>query len=105
MLTENAKEIESAMRFFQKHVNQNLAISLTYFEGLTERQQMQVVEVTTQNAHRHRIRLVNPQNQMEIEINLDHFSFATLSEDHKAVEIRRLLGGLVGFRLTAAVAD
>jgi hypothetical protein len=105
MLSENAKELEGAMRFFQKHVNQNLAISITYFEGLTESQRMQVVEASSLSTQRHRIRLINHQNQMEIEINLDHFSFATLSEDHKAVEIRRLLGGLVGFRLTAAVSD
>jgi hypothetical protein len=105
MLSGNAKEVEIAMRFFQKHVNQDLAISLTYFEGLTESQRMRVIEASSQSAQRHRIRLINLQNQMEIEINLDHFSFATLSEDHKAIEIRRLLGGLVGFRLTAAVVD
>ena len=101
MLAES-REIEEALSFFSRHLDRELNISISIFDGLAQREHYRVAEVGNKGSHRHRVRLVSLNSEREIEIDLDHYSLATVTRDQKAVEITRLLGSSVSVRITAS---
>jgi O-phosphoseryl-tRNA(Cys) synthetase len=98
----DSREIEEALSFFSRHLGRELIISISIFDGLAQRERYKVAEVGNKGSHRHRVQLVSLNSQREIEIDLDHYSLATVTRDQKAVEITRLLGSSVSVRITAS---
>ena len=102
MHSSDQSEIESVLSFFRQHSGRELDIALSMFDGLIQRERMRVVEAGQAGAPHYRVRLLSPDSQRELEIDLDHYSFASVSPDQKEVEITRLLGGNRTFRLIAS---
>lgn len=105
MPIDNPKEIDEILSFFQRCRGRNLDVSIVIFEGFTQREQLRVMEAGIPGSSPRTVRLANPSLHREIELDLEQFSFATISRDGKAIEIRQLLGGLAGFRLLASVQE
>ncbi len=80
-------------------------VSIILFEGFTQREPLVVANVGKAGDPPTLVRLCNQDAHREIELDLEQFSFAAISPDGKALEIRRLLGGLAGFRLIASVHE
>jgi hypothetical protein len=93
------KEIETVLAFFRKHIDRELDVSLSVFEGLVQYQRLLVAEV---NPTTSRVLLIGSHELHRIELNLHHYSFATVSPDRKKLEIGRLLASNVILRLTAS---
>jgi hypothetical protein len=93
------KEIETVLAFFRKHIDHELDITLSVFDGIIQYERLLVAEVNTTTS---RVLLMGSPEQHKIELNLHHYSFATVSPDRKKLEIGRLLGSNVIFRLTAS---
>ena len=105
MPIDNPKEIDELLSFFQRWRGRNLDVVIILFEGFTQREQMRVMEVSSPAGFPTLVRLANSSLHREIDLDLEQFSFAAISPDGKAIEIRRLLGGLAGFRLLASVHE
>ncbi|MGA2261120.1 MAG: hypothetical protein ABSH28_06780 [Acidobacteriota bacterium] len=105
MPIDNPKEIDELLSFFQRWRGRNLDVVISLFEGFTQREQLRVMEVAPPCGSPTLVRLTNASLHREIDLDLEQFSFAAISPDGKTVEIRRLLGGLAGFRLLASVQE
>ena len=79
-------------------------MEIIMFEGFTQREQLRVLESGIGHSPG-LVRLANSSWHREIELDLEQFSFATISPDGKAIELRQLLGGLAGFRLLALAQE
>ena len=99
MQIADRREIEPVLAFFRKHIDHELDINFSVFDGLIQHYRMLVAEVHTTTAS---VILLGSPEQHRIELHLQHYSFATVSPDHKKVEIGRLLGGSTTLRLTAS---
>ena|SRR5215831_16003668 len=93
------KEVETVLAFFRKHIDRELDITISVFDGLVQHERLLVAEA---NAATSRVLLMGAREQHRLELNLHHYSFATVSPDRKKLEIGRLLGGNVILRLTAS---
>ena len=102
MTISDHREIETVLAFFRKHTGRELDITLSLFDGLIQSERMRVAEVGERGPSHYHIHLTNPHTQHRLEIDLHHYSFATVSPDQKAVELGRLLGSNVTLRLTAS---
>src|SRR5437773_10735087 len=99
MHISDPQEVEAVLSFFRKHIDRELDVSVSVFEGLVQHDRLLVAEV---NAAISRVLLIGSHQQHRIELNLHHYSFATVSPDRKKLEIGRLLGSNVILRLTAS---
>jgi hypothetical protein len=102
MLINDTKELEAVLAFFRKHIGRELGVTMSMFEGLTQLERMRVAEVGERGTLHYHVHLINPQSQRQIEIDLHHYSFATVSPDQKGVELGRLLGSNITLRLLAS---
>ena len=102
MLGAEPLEIEAVIAFFRKHIGHELDIVISLFDGFSQRERLQVAEVGEPGPRRHRVRLISSHSHWELEIDLDHFSYATVSRDKSEVEIQRLLGNGLRFQLIAS---
>ena len=102
MLITDLKEIEAVLAFFRKHIGRELDITISTFEGLVQLERMQVAAVGQRGTPHYRVQLRNSHSQRQLEIDLHHYSFATVSPDQKRVEVGRLLSGNITLRLTAS---
>ena len=102
MLADEGTEMGAIISFFRQHRGQQLNVSISFFEGYLQRERMSVVEVDDPRAAQYRIRLLSIDSQRELEIDLDHYSFGSISPDQTEIEITRLLSGSRSFRLTAS---
>jgi hypothetical protein len=93
------KEIEAGLAFFRKHIDRELDITISVFDGLIQHERLLVAEV---NSATSRVLLIGSHEQHRVELNLHHYSFATVSPDRKKLEIGRLLASNVILRLTAS---
>jgi hypothetical protein len=93
------KEVEVVLAFFRKHIDRELDCSFSVFDGLIRYERLLVAEV---NPTASRILLLGSHELERIELNLHHYSFATVSPDGKKLEIGRLLGSNVVLRMTAS---
>jgi hypothetical protein len=93
------REIETVLAFFRKHIDRELDVSFSVFEGLVQYQRLLVAEVNSSTSH---VLLIGAHEQHRIELSLHHYSFATVSPDRKKLEIGRLLASNVVLRLTAS---
>lgn len=98
----DSNEIEAVLSFFSKHRGRQLNVSVSIFEGLTQREEMRVAKVGGVGPLCHHVKLASLDSEREIEIDLDHYSLATVSPDRREIEVTRLLGGGVSCRLTAS---
>jgi hypothetical protein len=96
------KEMDLVLAFFRKYLGREVDIATSIFEGLTQYERMRVAEVGSSRLSPYRVRLISSSCQRQLEIDLHHYSFTTVSPDHKAVEMGRLLGGNITLRLTAS---
>ena len=101
MAADNAMEMQAIVSFFDKHREHQLNITISFFEGYLQRERMTVGSGSQKLPHYH-IRLQSLDSQRELEIDLDHYSFGSISPDQTEIEITRLLGGNRNFRLTAS---
>jgi|SRR5579884_3111423 len=99
MHISDPKEVQAVMDFFRKHIDHEVDVSFSVFEGLVQYDRLLVAEVSALTSQ---VLLIGSQQQHRVEINLHQFSFATVSPDQKKVEIGRLLGSNVMLRLTAS---
>ena len=99
MHISDPKEVEAVLNFFRKHIDRELDISFSVFDGLIQHYRLLVAEVYSTTS---RVLLIGSHDQHRVELNLHHYSFATVSPDRKKVEIGRLLGSNVILRLMAA---
>jgi hypothetical protein len=99
MQIADREEVEAVLAFFRKHIDRELDINFSVFDGLIQHYRLLVAEVHSAAAS---VILVGSPEQHRIELHLQHYSFATVSPDHKKVEIGRLLGGSTTLRLTAS---
>lgn len=104
MPIDNPKEISEILSFFQRNRGRDLDVEIIMFEGFTLREQLRVMESGIGHSPG-LVRLANTSLHREIELDLERFSFATISPDGKTIELRQLLGGLAGFRLLASVRE
>lgn len=104
MTIDNPKEIGEVLSFFQRYRGRDLDVEIIMFEGFTQRERLRVMDSRIDHSSG-RVRLANASLHREIELDLEQFSFATISPDGKAIELRQLLGGLAGFRLLASVRE
>ncbi len=81
-------EVEIVIAFFRKHIDRELDVTLSVFEGLVQQHRLLVAEVNSALA---RVLLIGTNEQHRLELNLRHYSFATVSPDRKKLEIGRLL--------------
>jgi len=102
MIISDHREIETVLAFFRKHTGRELDITLSLFDGLTQSERMRVAEVGERGTSHYHIHLTSPHKEHRLEIDLHHYSFATVSPDQKAVELGRLLGSNLTLRLTAS---
>jgi hypothetical protein len=98
MHISDPQEVEEVLNFFRTHLGRELNIAISVFDGVTQLERAKVQEV---DAVPPRILLSIVQSQRQIAIDPHHFSFATVSPDHTRLEIGRLLGSNITFRLTA----
>ncbi len=99
MQISDPAEVEGVLAFFRKHVDKELDISISVFDGLTQYERLQVAEVGDLGSSKV---LLTSGSQRRIEIDLHHYSFVTVSPDRKKLEIGRLLGGSIIMRITAS---
>jgi hypothetical protein len=99
MQISDPEEVEGVLAFFRKHVDKELDISISVFDGLTQYERLQVAEVGDLGSSK--VLLISG-SQRRIEIDLHHYSFVTVSPDRKKLEIGRLLGGSIIMRITAS---
>jgi len=102
MLISDPKEVEVVLAFFRKHKDGELDITVSLFNGLTQSDRMRVAEVGERGSSHYHIRFINPHSQRQLEIDLHHYSFATVSPDQKRVEVDRLLGSNLTLRITTS---
>src|SRR5262249_31419012 len=102
MLADNPSEIEAVISFFRTHRGGELNISISFFEGYLQRERMTVVEAGDLHTPHYRIRLLSLDSHRELELDLDHYSFSSISPDRTEIELTRLLSGGQSFRLTAS---
>ena len=102
MLISDPKEIEVVLAFFRKHIDGELDITVSLFDGLTQSDRMRVAEVGERGSSHYHIRFINSHSQRQLEIDLHHYSLATVSPDQKRVEVGRLLGSNLTLRVTAS---
>ena len=102
MLISDPKEVEAVLAFFRKHIGRELEITVSLFDGLTLSERVRVADVGERGTSHYHVRLINAHSQRQVEIDLHHYSFATVSPDQKAVEVGRLLGSGITLRLTAS---
>jgi hypothetical protein len=100
MQISDPEEVEGVLAFFRKHIDKELDISISVFEGLTQYERLQVAEVGDLGSSK--VLLISGPSQRRIEIDLHHYSFVTVSPDRKKLEIGRLLGGSTIMRITAS---
>jgi hypothetical protein len=93
------KEVETALNFFRRHIDRELDVGISVFEGFLQHYRLLVAEVDEASAF---VLLLGSPEQHRVQLNLHHYSFATVSPDRKKLEIGRLLTSNVTFRLTAA---
>ena len=98
MHISDPREVEEVLSFFRTHLGRELNIEISVFDGLIQFETAKVQEV---DAVPPRILLSIVQSQRKLAIDPHHFSFATVSPDHTRLEIGRLLGSGITFRLTA----
>jgi hypothetical protein len=101
MFKDNGKEMDAIASFFHKRRGSQLNISISFFEGYLQRERMSVAPENLNTPH-YQIRLLSLDSQRELEIDLNHYSFGSISPDQTEIEITRLLGGSRNFRLTAS---
>src|SRR5262249_14000524 len=99
MHISDPKEVEAVLSFFRKHIDHELDVSFSVFDGFIQHYRLLVAEVNTTTS---RVLLIGSHEQHRVELNLHYYSFATVAPDRKKLEIGRLLGSNVILRLTAA---
>ena len=102
MLITDRKEIEAVLAFFRKHIGRDLDVTISIFDGLTQFERMRVDEVGEVGAAHYHVHFTSPHSHRRLELDLHHYSFATVSPDQKGVEVGRLLGGNLTLRVTAS---
>jgi hypothetical protein len=102
MLITDPKEIEAVLAFFRKHIGHELEVTLSLFDGLTQSERMRVARVGESGTLHYHVHLINLHSQCQLEIDLHHYSFATVSPDKKGIELGRLLANNMTLRLTAS---
>ena len=98
MYLSDANEVKEVLNFFKTHLGRELHITITVFDGLSQMERVKVQEV---EAHPPRILLSVVGSQRKLAIDPHHFSFTTVSPDHSKLEIGRILGANLTFRLMA----
>jgi hypothetical protein len=99
MHISDAREVAAVLGFFRKHIDHELDVSTSIFEGLIEYQRLTVAEVDNISS---RVVLLGSTDQHRLELNLHAYSMATVSPDGTRLEIDRLLGGRNILRFTAS---
>jgi len=102
MLITDPKEIEAVLAFFRKHIDRELDVTMSIFEGLAQLERMRVARVGEKGTSHYHVHLINTHSHRQVQIDLHHYSFATVSPDQKRVEVGRLLGSNITLRLTAS---
>lgn len=97
------QEVVKVANFFRHNLGQELDIVTSLFEGVIHRERMRVSEVLQVGPHNFRVWLVSLDNKRSTELNLDRFSYATVTKDEQSVEIGQLLGDRMHFRLSAYI--
>lgn len=92
------EEVEGVLAFFRRHIDHELDITFSVFDGLIQHYRLLVAEVNSASAS---VLLLGSPEQHRIELHLQHYSFATVSPDRRKLEIGRLLGSTT-LRLTAS---
>ncbi|HLH32154.1 MAG TPA: hypothetical protein VKY31_13205 [Terriglobia bacterium] len=98
MHISDPQEVEAVLAFFRTHLGRELNVAISVFEGITQHERVKVQEVDATPA---RVLLAVVQSQRKLTIDPHHFSFATVSADHTRLEIGRLLGSNLMFRVIA----
>ena len=98
MYISDPNEVETVLNFFRTHLGRELNIAVSVFDGLS---QMERVKVENVDVHPPQILMSVIGSQRKLAIDLHHFSFSTVSPDHSKLEIGRILGSNLTFRLTA----
>ncbi len=99
MYISDPHEVEAVFAFFRHHLDRELDIATSAFEGLTHYERMRVQTVDTPGSQ---IVLVCARIVRRLVIDPHHYSFATVSPDKKKIEMGRLLGSNITMRLTAS---
>ena len=101
MLTD-PNEIRPVLSFFRENIGREVTMSLYFFDGFSEHQTARITRAGHEHDHRLRVHLASIDQQRNFEIDLDQYSFVTISSDRKAVELRKLLssGGTFGLVIT-----
>jgi len=97
-------EIRPILSFFHENIGREVTISLSFFDGFSEHQVARITDAGHRNEHGHHVHLASIDNHRRFEIDLDHYSFVTISRDHNAVELRKLLNSGGTFGLVVSLA-
>ena len=83
MVISDPKEIEAVIAFFRNHIGRESDVTMSVFEGFTQLERMRVTEMEERGTSHYHVYLINPHSQRQLEIDLHHYSFATVSPDPK----------------------
>lgn len=99
MHISDPEEVETVLAFFRRHLAREWDVPLSLFDGLVQRYRLLVAVVDGAIS---RVLLVGSREQHRLELQLNHYSFATVAPDKKKLEIGRLWGGNSTLRFTAS---